>query len=205
MSISLPPHLPAAPHRRPPLVVATLAFGVAAAYLLWLRFSGSSPEARSGVVAALFIALDLAIVALFQRAASNPTFSAGTARALRYLAAAAAVALVGRAIALFELANGRAPGVSVANLFLLAIYPLTLAAFLSLPRVQRPTERLRLVFDAGMVLCGGGVALWYFVLRDTAASGVAPVAGIALALVYPLADLLLLVAIVTVLLRHPAD
>ena len=187
-------------------MVAGLSFGAAVAYLLWLRVSGGSPAARSAVVAALFIALDIVIVALFRRAAVNPTYSAGIARALRYLGAAAAVALVGRVIAFYELtAGGAAPGVSVADLFLLASYPLTVAAFLAIPRVPRPTERLRLVFDAGMVLCGGGVALWYFVLRDTAANGIAPVAGIALALVYPLADLLILVAIVTVLLRHPAD
>ncbi|MDB4881797.1 MAG: hypothetical protein JWL95_563, partial [Gemmatimonadetes bacterium] len=206
MSNPLPSRALAAPRRRPPLVVAALSFGSAAAYLLWLRLNGGSPSARSSVVAALFIALDLVLVMLFRRAAANPELSAGTARALRYLAAAAGVAIVGRSFALYSLvAGGSTLGASIADLFLLASYPLTLAAFLAIPRVPRPTERLKLAFDAGMVLCGGGVALWYFVLRDTAASGMASPAGVLLALVYPLADLLILVAIVTVLLRHPAD
>src|SRR4051812_18989786 len=113
MSTSLPPHPLAAPRRRPPLVVAGLSFGAAAAYLLWLRVSGGSPAARGAVVAALFIALDVVMVALFRRAAVNPTYSAGIARALRYLAGAAAVALVGRVIAFYELtAGGALPGVS---------------------------------------------------------------------------------------------
>jgi diguanylate cyclase (GGDEF)-like protein/PAS domain S-box-containing protein len=186
--------------------VAALSFGAAAAYLVWLHASGSGPDARAHVVAALFIALDLVLVALFTRAAANPELNAGTARALRYLAGAAGVALAGRAIWFYTLLVSGTPAiVSVADLFLLASYPLTVAAFLAIPRVQQPTERLKLALDAGMVLCGGGVALWYFVLRDTLATGIASPVGVALALLYPLADLLILVAIVTVLLRHPAD
>src|SRR5204862_7572791 len=57
---------------------------------------------------------------------------------------------------------------------------------------------------AGVVSSGVGVALWYLVPCDTAAHGAAPL-GVDVALVYPLADLLILVAIVTLLLRHPAD
>ena len=206
MTTPLFPRALAAPRRRPPLVVAALSLGSAVAYLLWLRVSDGSPAARSIVVAALFIALDLVLVVLFRRAATSPVLSAGTARALRYLAAAAGAGLVGRIIALAALLGGSSvPAVSVADLFLVASYPLTLAAFLAIPLEQRPTERWKLVFDAGMVLCGGGVALWYFVLRDMAASGATPPVGVVLALLYPLADLLILVAIVTVLLRHPAD
>ena len=102
-------------------MVAGISLAAAVAYLLWLRFSGGSPAARTAVVAALFIALDVVIITLFRRAAVNPVYSAGIARALRYLGAAATVALVGRVIALYELtAGGSAPGVSVADLFLLA-------------------------------------------------------------------------------------
>ncbi|MEO8563480.1 MAG: sensor domain-containing diguanylate cyclase [bacterium] len=195
-----------APAHRPQLIAAAFSLGSAVAYLLWLRLSGGSPAARNVVVSVLFIALDVVLVVLFRRAAANPVLSAGTARALRYLAVAAGLALVGRSIGLYALiALGARPTVSPADLFLVASYPLTLAAFLAIPRVPRPGERWKLAFDSGMVLSGGGAALWYFVLRDTAVSGAAPPLGVALALVYPLADLLILVAIVSVLLRHPAD
>ncbi|MEO6525416.1 MAG: sensor domain-containing diguanylate cyclase [Gemmatimonadaceae bacterium] len=206
MNSPLPPRALAAPRHRPTLVVAVLSLCSAAAYLLWLHWSGGSPSARGTVVSALFIALDLVLVELFRRAARNPELSAGTARALRYMAMAAGVALVGRTISLYaHVTGGTTPSAGLADLFLLASFPLTLAAFLSIPREQRPTERWKLAFDAGMVLCGGGVALWFFVLRETLASGMASPAGVALAFVYPLGDLLILVAIVTVLLRHPAD
>ena len=109
-----------------------------------------------------------------------------------------------RAGALALAARGERHGISPADPFLLAVYPLTLAAFLSIPSGGRTTDNWKLALDAGMVISGVGVALWYFVLRDTAANGAAPL-GVALALVYPLADLLILVAIVTLLLRHPTD
>jgi diguanylate cyclase (GGDEF)-like protein/PAS domain S-box-containing protein len=183
-----------------------LSLGAAIAYLLWLRLSGGSPAARNVVVSALFITLDVMLVVLFLRAASNQVLTSGTARALRYLAGAAGVALVGRAIALFGLiVHGSPPGASLADLFLVASFPFTLAAFLSIPRDQRPGERWKLALDSGMVLAGGGAALWYFVLREAAATSAAPPLGVALALIYPLADLVVLVAIVSVLLRHPAD
>jgi diguanylate cyclase (GGDEF)-like protein/PAS domain S-box-containing protein len=205
MSTSLPPRALPAPSRPPRLFVSATAVAAASAYLLWLRLSGGSPSGRGTVVAALFIALDLALVALFWRASTNDVLARGTRRALRLLGATAAVALVGRTLALWvDPGAGSAAVISPADPFLLAIYPLTLAAFLSFPSGGRTTDRWKLALDAGMVICGVGVALWYFVLRDTAARGAAPL-GVALALVYPLADLLILVAIVTVLLRHPSD
>jgi diguanylate cyclase (GGDEF)-like protein/PAS domain S-box-containing protein len=185
--------------------VTASAIAAALAYLLWLRLTGASPAARGAVAAALFIALDGVLVALFWRASARPAMTPRMARALRLLAGAAGVALIGRAIALFSLLAGVLPASgSVADLLLLASYPLTIAAFLSIPTSGRTADRWKLVLDAGMVVSGVGVALWYFALRETAATGAAPAIGVALALLYPLADLLMLVTIVTVL-RRPTD
>jgi diguanylate cyclase (GGDEF)-like protein/PAS domain S-box-containing protein len=185
--------------------VTASAIAAALAYLLWLRLTGASPAARGAVAAALFIALDGVLVALFWRASVRPAMTPRMARALRLLAGAAGVALIGRAIALFSLLAGVLPASgSVADLLLLASYPLTIAAFLSIPTSGRTADRWKLVLDAGMVVSGVGVALWYFALRETAATGAAPAIGVALALLYPLADLLMLVTIVTVL-RRPTD
>jgi diguanylate cyclase (GGDEF)-like protein/PAS domain S-box-containing protein len=179
---------------------------VALGYLLWLRLSGAEAGRRSLVAAALFIALDLVLVTLFWRASARTGLAPRTTRALRLLAGAAAVAIAGRLVALAPLLAGAAVSQpSLADLFLVASYPLTLAAFLSFPMGARTTDRWKLLLDAGMVMSGVGAALWYFVLRETAARGVASPLGVALALVYPLADLLILVTIVTVLLRRTAD
>jgi len=205
MSTPLPPRALSAHPPTPRLPVSAIAIAAAAAYLLWLRLSGGSPMGHGQVVAGLFIALDVALGVLFWRASTREVFARGTRRALRLMAIVAALAVVGRSLALWlELDGGSAAVVSPADPFLLAIYPLTLAAFLSIPTGGRPTDRWKLALDAGMVVSGVGVALWYYVLRDTMARG-APPFGVALALVYPLADLLVLVAIVTVLLRHPTD
>ena len=206
MNTPLPPRAHSAPAHPPRLVVTASAVASALGYLLWLRLSGAGAERRSLVAGALFIALDVVLVALFWRASVNAALAPRTARALRLLAGAAAVAIVGRVFALGPLLAGAgASHPSLADAFLVASYPLTLAAFLSFPMGARTTDRWKLLFDAGMVISGVGAALWYFVLRETAASGVASPLGVALALVYPLADLLILVTIVTVLLRRSAD
>ena len=205
MSTPLPPRaLPAHPPT-PRLFVSALCVAAAAAYLLWLRLGGGSSGVHGRVVAGLFIGLDVVLVALFWRASKRDGLARGTRRALRLMTTVAVLAVVGRSLALWlDLSGGNAFVVSPADPFLLAIYPLTVVAFLSIPTGGRPTDRWKLALDAGMVISGVGVALWYFVLRDTVARGAAPL-GVALALVYPLADLLILVAIVTVLLRHPTD
>jgi diguanylate cyclase (GGDEF)-like protein/PAS domain S-box-containing protein len=205
MAESLLPRAAPAPSRNPSLPASATVVACAAAYLLWLRVSGAGSAARAAVVGALFIGLDALLVALFWRAARRAAHGPQLGRALRLLAATAAVARLGRAILLYGILAGRPVGApSAADLFLLVSYPLTLAALLSFPVGGRTTGRWKLPLDAGMVLAGAGVALWYFALRDTAAAG-APPLEVALALVYPLADVLVLVAVVTVLLRRHHD
>jgi diguanylate cyclase (GGDEF)-like protein/PAS domain S-box-containing protein len=203
---SLPPGTRAVSSRKPRLSVTALTIASALSYLLWLRLSGADAARRSVVTAALFIALDVVLVALFWRASEHGAFAPRMKRALHLLAGAAGLGLVGRAIALASLLAGAAgSGGPIADVFLLASYPITLAAFLSIPTGARTTDRWKLLFDAGMVVSGVGAALWYFALRAAAASGIASTIGVALALVYPLADLLILVTIVTVLLRRTVD
>ena len=59
-----------------------------------------------------------------------------------------------------QLSGGSAAVISPADPFLLTIYPLTLAAFLSIPSGAHTTDRWKLALDAGMVISGVGVALW---------------------------------------------
>ena len=203
---SLPPGTRAVPAPKSRLVVTAFTIASALSYLLWLRVSGADAARRAAVTAVLFIALDVVLVVLFWRASEHGALAPRMKRALRLLAGAAGLGIVGRAIALLSLLAGAAgSGGSIADVILLAIYPLTLAAFLAIPTGTRTTDRWKLLFDAGMVVSGVGAALWYFVLREAAASGIASPTGVALALVYPLADLLVLVTIVTVLLRRTVD
>ena len=56
-----------------------------------------------------------------------------------------------------------------------------------------------------MVLLGGAVAIWYFNVRPTAAAGGPGLGGTLLAFAYPLANLLVMLGVTTVLLRGPLD
>jgi diguanylate cyclase (GGDEF)-like protein/PAS domain S-box-containing protein len=191
--------------QRPRLPVAAVAGTGAAAFLLWQRFGGASDVVRDLASEAIFIPLLTALAALFLLAARREGARPPMRRALRLLGAASLAVVAGNVVTLFHVMNlGRVPSGSLANLFFVAWYPLTLAAFLSIPVGRRPMNRFKLLCDAGMVLSGAGVALWYFLLRPLAGGTAAPDA-IALALLYPLADLAVLVGVTTIVLRHPLD
>ena len=95
---------------------------------------------------------------------------------------------------------------SWADPFYLADSLFTLAALLAFPLARRTRlERWKFVLNVAMVLVGGGVAIWYFSVRPTAAAEDNGVVVTALAYAYPLASMLLVLGITTVLLRRPVD
>ena len=198
------PTAPEAPSPRSPLPIAAIAFAYAAAYLTWLQFANVEGRMRDLVSEGVFLPLNAAVAFVFLLAARRSDARAPMRRALRLLAASSATICVGNLITISR-AMGFGPVVpGLAHVFFLAGYPLTLAAFLSIPVGQRGMDRWKLACDAGMVLSGAGVALWYFVVHpivgDSAALG-----AVILPLLYPLADLLMLVGITTVALRRPLD
>jgi diguanylate cyclase (GGDEF)-like protein/PAS domain S-box-containing protein len=205
--IDLPPSRPTRQlvARRPRPDAALLALGYAAAYLLWLRFGGASDRLRDVASESVFIPLNALLATLFLLASRRPGASAPMRRALRLLAAGSAALVAGNLVTLYHVVfHAQVPAGSVADLFFLSSYPLTLAAYLAIPVGQHRMDRWKFLCDAGMVLSCAGVVLWYFVLRPLSASAAGP-SALALALVYPLADLLLLVGIVTIVLRRPLD
>jgi diguanylate cyclase (GGDEF)-like protein/PAS domain S-box-containing protein len=191
--------------RRPRLTVAALAIAYAAAYLLWLRFGEAGGRVRELASEAVFLPLNAVLAIVFLLASNREDTRPPMRRTLRYLAAASATVVAGNLATLEAVARqGSVRAGSLADLLFLAGYPLTLAAYLSIPVGQHRMDRWKLLCDAGMVLSGAGVALWYFVLRPIA-GGSASSEQIALALIYPLADLLVLVGIATIVLRQPLD
>src|SRR3954447_6589611 len=98
------------------------------------------------------------------------------------------------------------PSVSWADPFFLSDSLCTLTALLSFPLARRTRlERSKFVLDAAMVLVGGGVAIWYFSVRPTAASQESSVVVTLLAFAYPLASMLVLLGVTRVLLGRPID
>jgi diguanylate cyclase (GGDEF)-like protein/PAS domain S-box-containing protein len=186
--------------------IALSAMLYAAAYLVWERSDWGSPTFRDLLGNIAFMPLNLAVLGLYFLAARSPVLDPGVRRALRFLALGSTLVFTGNAISTWYLMGlGENPPVTWADPFYLGDSLCTLAALLSFPLARRTRmERWKFVLDAAMVLVGGAVAIWFWSVRP-AAEGDSSVAVTILAYAYPLASLLLLLGITTVLLRRPVD
>jgi diguanylate cyclase (GGDEF)-like protein len=93
------------------------------------------------------------------------------------------------------------PFPSIADIFYLLSYPLTLFGVLLLPFAPfERRERLTLFMDLAIVLSSAALVFWYFLVVPVQLSGVEMFAGL-VAISYPIADLLLLGAVVALVQR----
>ncbi|HEX5387759.1 MAG TPA: EAL domain-containing protein [Gemmatimonadales bacterium] len=186
---------------------ATLAAaGYALLYLAWER-TGWGGAARDVISNIAFMPLNLAAAVLFMLGARHETVDDGVRQALRLLGIAFLCVLAGNSISTYYIVGlASNPPVSWADAFYLTNSLLLLSALLAYPRARRTRlEHWKFVLDAAMVLVGGGVAIWYFAIRPTAASDAGSVAVTLLAFAFPLASLLVLLGATTVLLGGPLD
>jgi len=193
--------------RIPAVTVTLLTVCYALVYLIWERGDWGSAEVRDLVGNVAFMPLNLGVVVLNALASRRAVLDPGVRRALRLLAAGGALVLIGNAISVWYLTVAHQnPPVSWADPFYLSDSLLTLAALLSFPLARRTQlERWKFGLDAAMVLVAGGVAIWFFSVRPTAAAEDSLRVVTLLAFAYPLASLLVLLGITTVLLRRPID
>jgi diguanylate cyclase (GGDEF)-like protein/PAS domain S-box-containing protein len=192
------------------LPAGTVAFATglyALLYLTWEQSSWGSPAVRDLVGNVAFMPLNLIVLTLFALASRREVLDPGVRRALRLLALGAAMVFTGNAISTwYVMALQASPPVSWADPFYLSDSLLALTALLSFPLARRARlERRKFLLDAAMVLVGGGVAIWYFSIRPTAASQESSLVVTLLAFAYPLASMLVLLGVTTVLLRRPTD
>ncbi len=193
--------------RWPAATVTFLTALYALGYLYWERSDWGSAELRDLIGNVAFMPLNVAVVIFNALASRSPVLDPGVRRALRLLAIGGAMVFIGNAISVTYLTVlHQNPTVSWADPFYLTDSLFTLAALLTFPLARRTRlERWKFVLDAAMVLVGGGVAIWYFSVRPTAAAEDNGVVVTAVAYAYPLASMLLLLGITTVLLRRPVD
>ncbi|HEX2249536.1 MAG TPA: EAL domain-containing protein [Gemmatimonadales bacterium] len=192
------------------LPIGTVAFATAlyaVLYLVWEASGWGSAATRDIIGNIAFMPLNLTVLTLFALASRGETLDPGVRKALRLLALGGAMVFIGNAISTGHiLTHQESPPVSWADAFYLSDSLLTLAALLSFPLARRTRmERRKFALDAAMVLVGGGVAIWYFSVRPTAASEESSVVVTLLAFAYPLASMLVLLGVTTVLLRRPSD
>jgi diguanylate cyclase (GGDEF)-like protein/PAS domain S-box-containing protein len=192
------------------LPVGTAAFVTALyglVYLAWEQSHWGSATVRDLVGNVAFMPLNLAVVALFALASRQDILDPGVRRALRLFALGGAMVFTGNAISAgYVLTLHDSPPVSWADPFYLTDSLITLTALLCFPLARRTRlERWKFLLDGAMVLVGGAVAIWYFSVRPTAASQESNVVVNLLAFAYPLASMLVLFGVTTVLLRRPID
>ncbi|HZA98655.1 MAG TPA: hypothetical protein VE399_07730, partial [Gemmatimonadales bacterium] len=147
----------------------TVLYGVL--YLIWEQSRWGSDALRAVIGNVAFMPLNLTVLALFALASRQEALDPGVRRALRLLALGAAMVFTGNAISTgYVVELGAGPHISWADPFYLSDSLLTLTALLSFPLARRTRlERWKFLLDAAMVLVGGGVAIWYFSVRPTAA------------------------------------
>jgi diguanylate cyclase (GGDEF)-like protein/PAS domain S-box-containing protein len=172
-----------------------------------VRGGGGTTEMRDLLSNVAFMPLNAMVALLFGLASRNQVLEPKVRRALRLLSIASAMVLIGNAISVYyDTVLGINPPVSWADLFYLSDSFLTVVALLSFPLARRTSiEWRKFALDAAVVLVAGAVAIWYFVMRPTAAAGETAGIEILLVFAYPLASLLVLLGIITVLLRRPSD
>jgi diguanylate cyclase (GGDEF)-like protein/PAS domain S-box-containing protein len=197
-----------APRPRPPVgTLALLTALYALGYLLWERSDWGSPALRNLLGNVAFMPLNVGVVVLFALASRSRILDPGVRRALRLMATGSAMVFIGNAISVWYLEVLHVnPPVSWADPFYLSDSLLTVAALLAFPLARRTRlERWKFLLDAAMVLVGGAVALWYLSVRPTVASEGSSLVVTLMAFAYPLASLLVLLGVTTVLLRRPTD
>ncbi len=199
-----------APRRRSRIPAGTIAVLTAlygALYLYWEQGDWGTTAVRDLIGNVAFMPLNLGVLVLFLLASRRPELDPRVRRAIRLVGIGSGMVFIGNAIsAWYVLARHENPPVSWADPFYLSDSLLTLTALFAFPLARRTRlERWKFVLDAAMVLVGGGVAIWYFSVRPTAASQESTLVVTLLAFAYPLASMMVLLGVTTVLLRRPTD
>ena len=176
-------------------------------YVIW-RASGPRDDFATHVIARLvFLPLNAATALLAWRASRRHAGSPRTQRALRVITYAFVCVLAGNIVSFYVgmIMDGD-PGVSWINVFYYPFYLLLLVGLLSFPLTRRSEhENRKFLLNAAAVLVGGGTAIWFFVVRPTTEANHLGALASAIALAYPLGDILLLTGLTTFLMRRPAD
>lgn len=173
--------------------------------LLWQigRWGGPGRQTLIGDLALLppnFVAAWLAL-----SAAAQPTLVMRARRSWRLFALASLIYGLGDGIwAVRALVLRQSPYPGWTDVARGAFAPMFLAGLLLLPVQRRQAGAQRTFWlDVGTALVGGAMLVWYLVLRPLAPNGHSDLFGPALALLYPMFAVALLLAIVAVLLRRP--
>jgi diguanylate cyclase (GGDEF)-like protein/PAS domain S-box-containing protein len=172
----------------------------------WLAIGLGDSASRRAVADIGEAVLDLLAAAIVLRAALHIDV-----RRIRLgwlvLAAAMLVYAVGDLTwAWLDLGGGNTASPSLADAAYVAYYPIVAAALFMFQRASSARrDTLRLTIDSLIVVIGGGIVVWHTLFRPVLASLDPNPITAALALGYPIGDLVLLFGVAATALRHPPE
>jgi diguanylate cyclase (GGDEF)-like protein/PAS domain S-box-containing protein len=185
------------------VALALCGWAIAAA---WLTFDLGSPDVQRTVADIGEAALDVLAGAVVLRAAYRAPV--GRIRlGWAVLGIATLVYAVGDgAWAWLDLGGGSTTSPSVADVAYVSYYPMVVAALFMFQRASSfRRDTLRLTIDSLIVVVGGGIVVWHTLFRPVLESLDPNPLSAALALGYPIGDLVLLFGVAAIALRHPPE
>jgi len=150
--------------------------------------------------------ISLSMTALAWRASRQQTLDAKKRRAWGILAIAFLMYVIGNTLwAYYELGLGEDLAVSWADVPYLMYYPICLIGLLTFPMGRAGRSRLTFALDAGTVMLGASIVIWYLVLRPVALAEHVSTLEAVVTLTYPASNMVLLFGVIAVLLRRPPN
>lgn len=174
--------------------------------ILYLSYYGGDPENKA-LISNMIALIGFSVPSILAwRASRHADVSKRTVLAWCLVALAHGASIVGTTLWIyFENYLGVQPFPSWADAGYLAYYPLMMAGLLLLVEKMRSAEeRISFALDSSVILVGGGVVIWYFLLRPISQASDGDTLTTILSLAYPIGDLVLLLGISSLLLRRAA-
>jgi diguanylate cyclase len=176
----------------------------ALAFVAWVIVAGGTDHTSTVVSDVAFLPIGIGAAMMAWRAASHRALDRRTRRAWILIGLAFFSWWCGDLIWFwFESIRLVQPFPSAADAGYLCFYPLLLWGVLSMPGAPRNAlDRTKVWLDAGIVVLGGTMAIWYLVISPTVAGHETHLLNKVLNVAYPVGDLVLVFGIAMLLLRH---
>lgn len=186
-------------------LVSCTATGILA-YTVWVTTQPYPPDVENIVSSGGLIFLSVVTTVLGIVISTNKKASYSVRRAWLLMGMAALCNAIAESLWIYyDSVLNVSPFPSIADVFYLLFYPLMLAGILSLPYTPIQRERRTLLgLDMIIVMIVGTIFLWYFILAPMGNSGEGGLAAL-VALAYPIADLLILAGLLSLIQRDLED
>jgi PAS domain S-box-containing protein len=173
-------------------------------FVTWLLLGTASADHKRLVTDIIQPLFSLGCVIFAFRASRQKSLDPKTRRAWRILTVAFLVYFTANIIWFYyEIIIGGDLGLTWADPFYFAVYPIVLAGLLTFPMVRSGRSRLTFVLDAGTVMLAALMGIWHLILRPIALAGGTSSLVTIVSVAFPVMASVTLFGIVTIMLRRP--